>query len=71
MRAENLSEAAINAFAHAYRELRSGSTGCIPEDSLHPVASLVDLQREVSGVVEPDVSLLRVMILKLYMDIFP
>ena len=82
MRTEKLSDAAINAFAHAYRELvcffplkftsfhnvltcvydqqRSGSTGCIPEGALNPVASLVDLEKQVSGVVKPDILLLKV-----------
>lgn len=59
MKAENLGPAAIAAFKHAYTELRSGNTGCIPEDTLNAVKSIADYSTDISGVVSVDPSLLK------------
>ena len=40
MKAEGLSGAAIAAFNHAYNELASGTSGCIPESSLGKITTV-------------------------------
>jgi UTP--glucose-1-phosphate uridylyltransferase len=42
MRAEGLSEAAVETFAHYERMLREGDTGTLPESSLEPLSDLPD-----------------------------
>jgi phosphoglucomutase len=66
MKAENLSDAAIAAFAHSYFELVSGSSGMIPESSLSPVSSLPDLENDIQGKVPRNPLLLeKTVVLKL------
>ena len=45
MRAEELPELAIDAFAYYYRQLIEGETGLIPEEAISPVAALPDLEK--------------------------
>lgn len=59
MKRENLSDAAIAAFANSYAELISGSSGNIAEDSIDAVQSLVDLDADIKGKVNFDRSLLQ------------
>jgi UTP--glucose-1-phosphate uridylyltransferase len=44
MRAEKLPDVVVRTFAHYYRQLLSGETGMIPEDSIDPVAGLPILE---------------------------
>eukprot|EP00604_Paraphysomonas_vestita_P003187 CAMPEP_0174821246 /NCGR_PEP_ID=MMETSP1107-20130205/6093_1 /TAXON_ID=36770 /ORGANISM="Paraphysomonas vestita, Strain GFlagA" /LENGTH=1056 /DNA_ID=CAMNT_0016038059 /DNA_START=144 /DNA_END=3314 /DNA_ORIENTATION=- len=59
MRAEGLSEAAIQAFAYSYRELVSGQSGMISESSITPVDSLPDLDTDIKSKITRDPSLLQ------------
>ena len=66
MKAEKLSDAAIAAFAHAYYELRSGSTGVIPESTITAAKELPDLDLDIRGKIQPNPKLLKqVVVLKL------
>jgi UDP-N-acetylglucosamine pyrophosphorylase len=66
MKAEHLSDAAIAAFAHSFSELVSGSSGTIPESSIHPASSLPDLEENIRSSVNRDPSLLqKTVVLKL------
>lgn len=66
MKAERLSDAAIAAFAHSFSELVSGSSGNIPESSIHPASSLPDLEENIRSSVNRDPSLLqKTVVLKL------
>eukprot|EP01038_Epipyxis_sp_PR26KG_P010417 gene10417-13993_t len=49
MKQENLSDAAIAAFANSYAELVSGASGMIPESSIESVASIPDLETDIKG----------------------
>ena len=40
MRADGVADAAIDVFAHYYRELEAGATGMLPEADIEPVADL-------------------------------
>jgi UTP--glucose-1-phosphate uridylyltransferase len=40
MRADDVADAAIDVFAHYYRELEAGATGMLPEADIEPVADL-------------------------------
>ena len=40
MRADGVADAAIDVFAHYYRELEAGATGVLPEADIEPVADL-------------------------------
>eukprot|EP00602_Paraphysomonas_sp_CaronLab_P005290 CAMPEP_0185017350 /NCGR_PEP_ID=MMETSP1103-20130426/305_1 /TAXON_ID=36769 /ORGANISM="Paraphysomonas bandaiensis, Strain Caron Lab Isolate" /LENGTH=1067 /DNA_ID=CAMNT_0027546715 /DNA_START=48 /DNA_END=3251 /DNA_ORIENTATION=+ len=66
MRAEGLSDAAMQAFAHSYKELVSGQSGNISEDSISPVQSLPKLETDIKGTITRDASLLeQTVVLKL------
>lgn len=58
MKKEGLSDAAINAFVHSYRELASGASGMIREDTIQPVASLPSLD-EIKTSIQKDLSLIQ------------
>ena len=60
MRNEGLSDAAIQAFSYAYRELVSGQSGMILESSISPVDHLPDLDSEIKGTITRDPNLLQV-----------
>ena len=57
MKAEGLSDAAIAAFNHAYNELASGTSGCIPESSLGKITTVPDLET-IKATIAVDPSLL-------------
>lgn len=66
MASEGLGPSVIAAFQHSYKELLSGSTGNISEASIAPVESLLDLDADIKGAVQPDTSLLKhVVVVKL------
>ena len=66
MKAEGLSDAAIAAFGYSYAELVSGSSGTMAESSILPATSLPDMEKDITGVVKQDVSLLqKTVVLKL------
>lgn len=54
-----LSESAIAAFRHSYGELVSGSTGCIPEDTISGVTSLPTLDTDIRGSIAQNPALLK------------
>jgi hypothetical protein len=60
MRNEGLSDAAIRAFSHSYRDLMSGQSGMIAESSITPVDHLPDLDTDIKGTITRDPSLLQV-----------
>ena len=47
MEKENLSDAFINQWRSLFKELADGSTGCIPEADIEPVASLPKLNKAI------------------------
>ena len=49
MKAENISDAAISAFAHSFRELSSGNSGLIEESTIKGVEALPDLAGDIRG----------------------
>src|SRR5262245_49010135 len=62
MRAEGLSQLAIDTFSHYYRLLSEGEQGTLPEAEIDPVESLPDLDE----LPQPDAEVLdRVAIVKL------
>lgn len=66
MKAENLSDAAIAAFAHSYQELVSGASGNIAEADIVGVDSLPDLENDIQGKYAVDPALLnQTVVLKL------
>lgn len=66
MKGDSLSEAAIAAFSHSYRELVSGSTGMIKESDIAAVQSLPSLDNDIRGQLQSDPSLLqKTVVLKL------
>ena len=66
MKAENLSDAAIAAFAHSYAELVTGSAGTIDEASIKPATSLPELEKDIAGVIATNPALLqKTVVLKL------
>jgi len=66
MKGDNLSDAAISAFAHSYGELTSGKSGMILESDITPVSSLPNLESDIKGKVAFDASLLeKTVVLKL------
>ena len=66
MKAENLSAAAISAFAHSYQELVSGASGNIAEGDIIGVQTLPDLEKDIQGKYAPNPALLnQTVVLKL------
>lgn len=66
MRAENISDAAISAFAHSFSELVSGNSGLIEETSIKGVDSLPNLEKDIKGKYKVDPELLqKTVVLKL------
>ena len=59
MTAEGLSGAAIASFRHAFTELRSGSSGNIPESSIDAPKSIPDLDADIRGKVGASAALLK------------
>ena len=49
MKAENISDAAISAFAYSFRELSSGNSGMIEESTIKGVEALPDLVGDIRG----------------------
>lgn len=65
MKGEGLSDAAIAAFNHAYNELASGTSGCIPESTLGKITAVPDLE-SIKAKIAVDPSLLeQTVVLKL------
>lgn len=66
MKGDNLSDAAISAFAHSYGELISGKSGMILESDISAVPSLPGLDEDIKGNFTFDPSLLqKTVVLKL------
>lgn len=66
MKAEDLSDASIAAFRHAYADLVGGSAGNIVESSISPAVSLPDLENDIQNHIVKDITLLqKTVVLKL------
>ena len=63
MEAEGLGGPVISAFEHSYNELISGSSGNIAESNISPVSELAALDTDIKGVITPDPSLLKVIVI--------
>jgi len=64
MRAAGLSDAALDAFRHAYNSLLAGHTGLIPETSIEPVTELPRLSQMEALSFHPDL-LFQTVVIKL------
>ena len=54
MEAEGLSSSIIKSFEASFVALASGASGLIPESTIGPAATLVDLDKDITPSVQPE-----------------